>query len=67
MKATLTFSLPDEQEELLVATKSMETRWAIEEFDQWLRGLAKYQDQDTVSVSECREKLRAVSETWERL
>lgn len=58
MKSFLSFKLPEEQEEFESALNGSKYKGALEDLDNWLRGLAKYQDQETVSIEEVRQKLR---------
>lgn len=62
MKATLIFNLPEEKEDHLDALRGSSLKWAIEEFDQWLRQLRKYQDKEVVDIDEARAKLHEMTE-----
>jgi hypothetical protein len=42
--ATLTFTLPDEQEEFYLAAKGADWRCALEDLDGYLRGRLKHED-----------------------
>lgn len=44
MKATLTFKLPEEKQDFDIAYKAMQTNIAIEEFDNALRQILKYEE-----------------------
>jgi hypothetical protein len=44
MKATLTFSLPEEQHEYCNAVEGSKMRSVLWELDQWLRAKLKYED-----------------------
>ena len=48
MKATLTFTLPEDQEQFQVASQAQEYYLALWDMDQWLRDRQKY---DTAMVS----------------
>lgn len=58
MKAYLSFNLPEDSEEFKDAQNGSRLKIAVEEFDDWLRGLEKYSNLDTVSIQEARDKLR---------
>lgn len=57
MKAILEFNLPEETSEHENALNGISYKISIEEFDNWLRGLSKYCDQDSISTEEARKKL----------
>lgn len=59
-KATLTFSLPEEQEEFKLAQNGSLYSVAIYDLDNWLRGLIKYQDIEDIKVEEVRGKLQEI-------
>jgi len=42
--ATLTFTLPEEQEEFYLAAKGADWRWAMEDMDAYLRSRVKHED-----------------------
>ena len=44
MTATLTFTLPDEQEEFYLAAKGADWRMVVEDMDGYLRARLKYED-----------------------
>lgn len=44
MKATLTFTLPEENEEFEIASKAQRTKGALDEFDHYLRSKLKYEE-----------------------
>lgn len=46
MKATLTFTLPEEQHEYMNAVNGAKMHSILWEFDQWLRAKLKYGDLD---------------------
>jgi cupin superfamily acireductone dioxygenase involved in methionine salvage len=54
----LEFQLPEEREEFELAQNGHKYKFALNDFDNWLRGLAKYEDKDVVSINEARDKLR---------
>jgi len=58
MKATLTFTLPEEDSEHRLAINGHKYYSILWEFDQWLRGEMKYQDHETVGTEAARDKLR---------
>jgi hypothetical protein len=58
MKGVLEFTLPEEHEEFDDAQKGTFYRAGIEDLDNWLRGLAKYQDLEIVKIEEVRAKIR---------
>ena len=60
MTATLTFSLPEEQEEFYLAAKGVEWRIVLEDMDRYLRGRLKHEDlpEDAdKALDEARQKL----------
>ena len=58
MKAILEFDLPQDQEALELAENGPMYKFLIDDVDNWLRGLAKYEDKEVVSIEEVRERLR---------
>jgi hypothetical protein len=58
MKATLEFELPMEREDFELAQNGHKYKIVLEDYDDWLRSLAKYQDKTEVSIEEARKKLR---------
>jgi hypothetical protein len=61
MKATLTFSLPEEQHEYSNAVEGSKMRSVLWELDQWLRAKLKYEeltDGQYDAFKETREHLR---------
>lgn len=60
MTATLTFTLPEEQEEFACAAKGTEWRIVVENMDNYLRGRLKHEDlpEDAdKALDEARQKL----------
>lgn len=57
MKGYLSFSLPEEREEFETAQQGSGFKFALQDYDNWLRNLAKYEDKETVTIEEAREKL----------
>lgn len=60
MKATLTFNLPEEQDEHQQALNAGKVLGAIQEFDNFLRAKLKYEElteADQITYSYVREKL----------
>jgi len=58
--ATLTFQLPEEQEEFYLAAKGADWRCALEDMDGYLRGRLKHEEltpDAAKALSEAREKL----------
>lgn len=60
MKATLEFTLPEEAEQHLAATRAMEMRCAMSEFLENLRGKIKY-GQSYTSVDDALADTRALA------
>ncbi len=58
MKATLEFEWPHESESFERAAKAIEHGSALEHVENWLRGLEKHTDQETVTIAEVRKKIR---------
>lgn len=58
MKATLEFSLPDEQVEYECAVNGSKASAALNDFDQWLRAQQKYEGKESIDVEVCRKVLR---------
>ena len=56
-KVTLEFSLPEEMVEHKNALNGGSWRYAIEELDDYLRGLEKYRDAKEVSIEEIRRQI----------
>ena len=59
MKITMTFDLPDEAEEHRMALNGSKYLYALQEVDQKLRGILKYQDY-TKEVGELCDDLRGM-------
>ena len=60
MTATLTFSLPEEQEEFYLAAKGADWRCALEDMDSYLRGRLKHEEltpDAAKALDEVRQKL----------
>ena len=54
-QASLTFNLPEEKEDFLLAVKAGTVRSALEEFSRALRGKVKYGEQPDTTWEECRQ------------
>ena len=59
-KATLEFNLPEEKEEFDTAYKGHIYKQTIEELDNWLRALSKYEDKEQVYIDAVRSKIREI-------
>ena len=60
MTATLTFALPEEQEEFYHAAKGADWRCALEDMDGYLRGRLKHEEltpDEAKALEESRQKL----------
>jgi len=57
MKAILEYNLPEDEEMFDLSYKGPELKWAIDEFDEFLRQKIKYTDQKTIDLEEVRAKL----------
>lgn len=57
MKTILEFEMPEEKEELHYALNGVSYSSVITELDNWLRSKVKYEDIETIKVSEVRSKL----------
>jgi hypothetical protein len=62
MKVTLEFTLPEEKEDYELAINGHVYKRAIDEFDEKLRQLWKYQDQKSLDIQEARKMLSEVVE-----
>ncbi len=63
MKATLEFTLPEEQDEFDKAQQGMSYWLALEEMDGWLRNILKYgalPDEEQRIYQEVRDKLTSI-------
>lgn len=61
MIATLSFNLPEEQEEFKIATQAQDASIALYKFDQYLRARLKYEelsDEVHAALEHARERLR---------
>ena len=56
----LKFKLPEEQEDFLHAQRAYSYLRTLTDFDDWLRKLVKYEDRETVTVQEVRDRLREI-------
>jgi hypothetical protein len=60
MTATLTFTLPEEQEEFYLAAKGADWRCALEDLDGYLRGQLKHEEltpDEAKALDKARQKL----------
>jgi hypothetical protein len=65
MKAILEFDLPEEQAEHETALNGNKYKIILAELDNWLRGIAKYQDIQEVKVTSVREKIFRLAEEYD--
>ena len=60
-RITMSFNLPEEREEYELAYKGIKYSIVIDEFDNWLRSILKYNESKTEAeiaiYQECRDKL----------
>jgi hypothetical protein len=57
MKGTLVFTLPEEREEFELAQNGWKYKAALEDLSAWLRSKYKYENKETLTIEEIREKL----------
>ena len=57
MQAQLIFNLPDEDREFRIAQDAVAWMSVVHELDNWLRGLSKHGDSDTIKIEEVRARL----------
>lgn len=57
MRANLSFKLPEDRSEFQDAQDGTALRIALQEYDNWLRGMIKYEDKEMISTEEARKKL----------
>ncbi len=62
MKVILEFTFPEEKEEYELAMNGHVYKRAIDEFDEKLRQLWKYQNQESISIPEARKMLHEIVE-----
>jgi SMC interacting uncharacterized protein involved in chromosome segregation len=62
LKVILEFTLPEEKEEYDLAMNGHVYKRAIDEFDEKLRQLWKYQDQKSIDIQEARKMLHEIVE-----
>jgi hypothetical protein len=62
MKVILEFTLPEEKEEYDLAMSGHVYKRAVDEFDDRLRQLWKYQDQKSIDIQEARKMLSEIVE-----
>jgi len=64
MKATIEFTLPEEQEDFQIAVNAYKYKMSLEDFDSYLRARLKYEDIPDERIYQCiqdiRNKLHAV-------
>jgi hypothetical protein len=60
MVGKLIFKLPEETEDFELAQKAVCYKIALEDLDNWLRGIIKYTEQETINVQEVRDKLHEI-------
>ena len=56
--AEIKFQLPEEQEEHYDAINGSRYRAALQDFDNWLRSMIKYEDKFEIKTQEVRDRLR---------
>lgn len=61
-KAILEFNLPEERPEYDLAIRGIDYSIALSEYANWLRGLHKYTDKETITIEEARARLFEVCE-----
>ena len=49
--------MPEEKEELHYALKGISYSIVIDDLDNWLRSKVKYEDQETIKITEVRSKI----------
>lgn len=59
-KAILEFNLPEEREDFDLAMNAVKLFCQKEDFYQWIRGLNKYSDQETIKIEEVFKKFNEV-------
>lgn len=64
MKSTLEFNLPEEKTELVDALNGTSYNIVINQFDNWLRQLYKYENKRTVDIELARQKLRELTDEY---
>lgn len=57
MRATFEFDLPDDNEDYKLHYQASDLHCAIWDYAEWLRGICKHGDPDSVNAEKCREKL----------
>jgi hypothetical protein len=57
VKAILEFILPEEHSEYDLANEAVDWYCVVWDLDQWLRGLSKYENKETIGVDEVRDKI----------
>jgi hypothetical protein len=57
MKAVLEFNLPEDEESFEYAKNGISYSIVIDELDNWLRAKYKYENQETITIEEVRDKL----------
>lgn len=57
MQVTMTFNLPDEEDEMKLSMQGRDLSIAIDDYFNWLRGKWKHGEKDIELYEECRDKL----------
>jgi hypothetical protein len=57
MKAILSFNLPEDNEDHYMALNGAKYRFILEDLDNYLRGLAKYEDKRSIKIEDVRKKI----------
>jgi hypothetical protein len=68
MTGTLSYDLPQEDDEFRAACEGMNARCALRGIDEWLRGQTKYHDltaEEYEAFTEAREKLHDLLSEWD--
>ena len=61
----LKFKLPEETEDFEMAQKAWKYKLVLDDLMEYLRRLAKYEDQETVSIEELKEQYRLLIDQYE--
>lgn len=60
MKAKLVFNLPEEQSDLKFSMNGIKWALAMNDLDNKLRNMQKYENIENISIDDCREMIREI-------
>lgn len=65
MIGKLVFKLPEDREDFELAQNGWKYKAALEDFSAWLRSKYKYEDKETLTIEEIRDKLAELTSDFD--